>query len=351
MAGYGATYREPPLAPGATVRWPEAFGTRFLLTVDVEEEFDWSAPLDRAHRATTAMRAFPEAHRRFADLGAPLTCMVDYPAATDPAAVDTLRSVIADGRSEMGSQLHSWVNPPNEHLPQEHSFPGNLPEALEAAKIDALTRAVISAFGSAPRIYRAGRYGIGPNTRRLLAERGYLADSSVRARFNYNGEGGPDFRAVGNDAYRTEKMLELPLTTVFTGRARAGGERLHAWLGRIPKGRGVAARSGLLSRVALSPEGIPVRDALRAVEAAVGDGLRLLVFSFHSPSLVPGHTPYVRDGEDLRRFWAWWAAIFARLERLGVRAASLDEVLAAAEGSQGARIRTARPHAARLFSA
>ena len=60
------------------------------------------------------------------------------------------------------------------------------------------------------------------------------------------------------------------------------------------------------------------------------DGVRLLVLSFHSPSLVPGHTPYVRDAADLRRFWTWWGAVLARLDRLGVRAASLDEVLAAA---------------------
>ena len=41
--------------------------------------------------------------------------------------------------------------------------------------------------------------------------------------------------------------------------------------------------------------------------------------------------PHVRDVEGLRRFWAWWDAMFARLDRLGVRAASLAEVLAAAE--------------------
>ncbi|PAX08458.1 polysaccharide deacetylase family protein [Sphingomonas lenta] len=332
MADRAQPYREPPPAADALVRWPDRWGTRFLLTVDVEEEFDWGAPLDRAQRSTTAMRAFPDAHRRFADQGAPLTCLVDHPIATDPASVEVLREVLADGRSAIGAQLHAWVNPPfEEERRAGDSFPGALPETLEAAKLDRLTDAIAGAFGTPPRIYRAGRYGIGPNTRRLLRERGYLADSSVRAHYSYVGEGGPDFGAVGNHAYRVDGLLELPLTTVFTGRARAAGARLFGPLGMLPRGRGVAARSGLLSRVALTPEGMPLADALRAVDIAVGDGVRLLVFSFHSPSLAPGHTPYVRDAEDLRRFWAWWTAMFARLERLGVRAASLDEVLAAAD--------------------
>ena len=36
--------------PGPSLVWPEAFGTRFAVFVDCEEEFDWSAPFDRAQR-------------------------------------------------------------------------------------------------------------------------------------------------------------------------------------------------------------------------------------------------------------------------------------------------------------
>lgn len=332
MADRRQPYREPPPTADALVRWPDAWGTRFLLTVDVEEEFDWRAPFDRAQRSTTAMRAFADAHRRFAEQGAPLTCLVDHPIATDPLSVDVLRAAVADGQSAIGAQLHAWVNPPfEEERRAEDSFPGGLPETLEAAKLGCLTDAIAAAFGARPTIYRAGRYGIGPSTRQLLRERGYRADSSVRAHYSYAREGGPDFGAVGNDAYRADGLLELPLTSVFTGRMRRLGPRLFNPLGTVPKGRGLAARSGLLSRVALTPEGMPVADALQAVDAAVGDGVRLLVFSFHSPSLAAGHTPYVRDADELRQFWAWWTAIFARLARLGVRAASLDEVLAAAQ--------------------
>ena len=317
--------------PGPLVRWAPEFGTRFTVFVDVEEEFDWSAPLDRAHRSTTAMHAFPDAHRRFVERGIGLTCMIDYPIATDPASIDILRAVTADRRSAIGTQLHGWVNPPHEEqVDAATSFPGNLPRALQAAKIATLTTAIKRAFGERPVAFRAGRYGLGADTLSLLAEAGYRLDSSVRAGYDYSAQGGPDYGRVGNDAWHAQDLIELPLTTVYTGAARRGGAGLYRALGRLPRARGAFARAGLLSRVALTPEDMPIAAALEAVTVAVGEGLPLLCFSFHSPSLAPGHTPYVRDAADLRAFWRWWGSMLDHLERLGVRPASLAEVLAAA---------------------
>ena len=116
---------------------------------------------------------------------------------------------------------------------------------------------------------------------------------------------------------------------------RAYGAGLYGRLGAIPRGRGVAARLGLLSRVALTPEDMPIKDAIEAVRVAIGDGLPLLNFSFHSPSLEPGHTPYVRDAADLRAFHRWWEVILDLLQQLGVRAASLAEVVDAFDTACG----------------
>lgn len=322
-------YRVPPPAPDQLITWPTSFGTRFLLCVDVEEEFDWRAPLDPRNRSTLAMSAFPAAHRRFADHAIGLACFVDHPVASDVRAVDILREVAADGRSEIGAQLHAWVTPPYAAPAAGDSYAGNLPVEEERAKLVALTDLLRESFGRAPRIYRAGRYGIGPRTFGLLREQGYLLDSSIRARYDYRADLGPDFSAVGNPAYRVEGLTELPLTSVFTGRLRGVGPPLYRALGRLPRGRGVAARSGLLQRVALTPEDMPIDDAIEAVTVAVGEGERLLTFSFHSPTLAPGNTPYVRDAGDLAKFWRWWDVMLAHLDRLGVRATTIEEIIAA----------------------
>lgn len=328
-------FRPQPPAAGDLVAWPESFGTRFVVFVDTEEEFDWSKPLARENRSVAAVAALPAAHARFAAAGVPLALMVDHPIATDPRAIDLIAPLLTGGTS-VGTQLHPWVNPPfDEALTPANSFVGNLPRALEEAKLRALTDAITTAFGTRPTAYRAGRYGLGPASFDLLAAHGYRLDSSMRPGFDYASEGGPDFSALGNHAFRAGGIAELPLTTVFTGAARSAGMPLYRAAGAIPKGRAVLARSGLLQRIPLTPEGIPVREALEAIRVAIGEGVRVLSFAFHSPSLAAGHTPYVKDEADLAAFWYWWDKVLAELDRLGAKAAGLDDVIAAAGGVGG----------------
>ncbi|MWC44515.1 WalW protein [Sphingomonas carotinifaciens] len=318
----------PAVERGERVRWLADFGRRFMVFVDVEEEFDWAAPFTRSDYTTTAIRALPAAHRRFADAGVALTLMVDAPMAADPQAVAILRNVAGDGRSTIGAQLHGWVTPPfEEAVGVRNSYAGNLPPALEAAKIDHLTHALAEAFGKPPIAFRSGRYGLGPSTLGMLAARGYRIDSSVRAYHDYSDRHGPDFAAIGPAAFVRDGMLELPLSTAFIGAARSQGPWIYPKLARLPLVLGGMARSGMMSRIALTPEGMPVAAVIAAIDALLAGGEQLLVFSFHSPSLVPGHTPYVRDARDLSAFWEWWEMILDHLAERRVVAASLADVL------------------------
>ncbi len=324
-------WRVPAPEPSARIAWPQEFGTRFTVSVDTEEEFDWFAPFARTGHTTHTTAAIPDAARRFADHGVAMAWLVDHPIVGDPASVDRLRQVLEDGVSSIGTQLHPWVNPPfDEALGPHNSYAGNLPRAVEGAKLDVLTAAITDAFGVAPIVYRAGRYGIGPNTLGVLAEHGYRLDMSMRAQYNYAPGGGPDFGAIDNHAFRADGMIVLPFSTVWTGRLRGSGMPLYRLAGKIPHGQGLLARSGLMSRVALSPEEMPIADALEAVRIALGEGLRLLNFAFHSPTLVPGFTPYVRDAADLAAFWRWWDAVLGLLAQRGVTCATVDQIIAAA---------------------
>ncbi len=333
-AGGQSSFRVAAPDPDQFFAWPADFGQRYTIFVDTEEEFDWSAPFDRKARSVTAAAAIPDATRRMGDLGAPLTFLIDHPIATDPAAVAAILRAVEDGVSAVGTQLHPWVNPPfDEPVCVGNSFAGNLPRDLERAKLGILTDAITTAFGRRPQIYRAGRYGLGPNTLRLLVEHGYRIDTSMRARYDYSRAGGPDYSAVGNDAFVADKggLVELPLTTVYTGGLRGQGPRLNSLTARAPRLTGMLVRTGLLTRVALTPEDMPLIDALEAVRVVAGEGLPLLNLSFHSPSLVPGHTPYVRDAAQLAAFWRWWDTILALLDARGVRSASAAELLTAVE--------------------
>lgn len=329
---------EPP-ARADFVQFAEGFGPRFLVTIDAEEEFDWAAPIDRhSHRIETipAMGRFQQFCEGF---GVAPVYLLDQPVAAAPATKAVLGEAVAAGRAEVGVQLHPWVSPPfDEEVIPRNTYAGNLPPALERAKFMHLRDTIESAFGTAPLIYRAGRYGTGPATAEILADGGIAFDTSVRACFDYSAGGGPNYRSHPLRPYwldRARRLIELPLTTVFWGPLRRQGEALYPRLWRIPRLRGALARLGLLERIALTPEGIGAEAALRAIDIALDDGLPLLVFSFHSPSLAPGHTPYVRTEADLDAFYDWWRTIFARLEQRGVRPTSVAQLTRAVLASPG----------------
>lgn len=335
-----------PPAADDRLTLPAAIGRRFMVFVDTEEEFDWTAPRRRDATSTTAIRALPEAHSRLVGFGICPTYLIDYPVASSPAAIDILRPLMEAGECAIGTQLHPWVNPPfDEVLSVINSFSGNLPIALERAKLEALTNRISAAFGKRPQVYRAGRYGIGPNTARLLEEAGYRLDVSVRALFDYSEEGGPDFSrrdATPCWAGPQRLLMELPLTAVYTGFARGIGGRLYPAAGRVSRLRGLLARTGMLERIALTPEGTPLPEALRAIRTLLDDGARLISISFHSPSVEPGHTPYVRDAADLRAFYKWWEGVLGLLAREGVEPIGADALIAAAWRARDIGLKLAR---------
>ena len=322
-------------SPDRMAALDSAFGQRFLVTIDTEEEFDWAAPLSREGHGISAAPRMADFQQFCEARGVIPLWLVDWPIAQSPQAAEILRPAAAAGKAEIGLHLHPWVNPPfDEEVSQFNSFAGNLPAALEREKFVQLHQAIETNLGVSPVIYRAGRYGAGPATAGLLSQMGYRIDTSVRAHFDYSdGEGGPDFHAHPLAPYWLDarrELLELPVTTVFTGALQRLGPNLLPLAARVPKLPGVLARTRLLERIPLTPEGIPVRDALRAIDAAVAQRVPILVFSFHSPSLDAGHTPYVRSQAKLKQFYDWWEQVLGHLATVGVAPATIAQVLRAA---------------------
>ncbi len=323
-----------PVAP-EFARFREGFGQRFLLTVDTEEEFDWGAPLDRhQHRidAVPALRKFQQFCEGF---GVSPIYLVDYPVAASVGAAEALRQSIQAGRAEVGVQLHPWVNPPyDEEVNIFNSYAGNLPADLERAKFMQLRDLIERNFGVAPRMFRCGRYGTGPNTAQILIDGGISIDTSVRACFDYSADGGPNYRDHPARPYwldRQAGLLELPLTTVYWGALGRFGPCLYPRMWRVPQLRGALAHARMLDRIPLTPEGVSAKEAIRGIDTAIGEGLPVLVLSFHSPSLVPGNTPYVGSNAQLDGFYDWWRAVFAHLARRGIAPASIGNIMAAVE--------------------
>ena len=281
-----------------------------VAVIHTEEEFDWDKPHDRNATGVAHMRHIDRAQRVFDEFGIVPNYVVDYPIATQAEAFGPLKAYADAGRAVIGAHLHPWVSPPyEEEVNARNSYPGNLPRALEQEKLRVLTDRIATAFGTPPRTYLAGRYGFGPNTGEILEALGYEVDISAAASIDYSADGGPDYSAYTSDPYwfgRSRRLLGLPGSGGYVGWLRAGGTPLYRRLTRPALRRarvsGAVARLRLLERIRLSPEDYSEPEMRRLTHALMADGVRVLVFSFHSPSVMPGGTPYVRSEADLERF-------------------------------------------------
>lgn len=310
---------------------------RLITMVDAEEAFDWSRPFSREARDVTSMRSQHLAHRVFERHGVVPVYLTDFPVVEQDDGRAPLREFLRGGHCEMGAQLHPWVTPPfTEAVHQANSFAGNLPVPTELAKARMLTDALGEAFGQHPLIYRTGRFGVGPRTADILKHLGYAADSSVAPCWPpAMARNDPEAWATGHAPYwvdRERTLMEIPVSAGLVGHLsgrvgrhiapllfRPGAEHL-----RLP---GLAARLGLLERIRLTPEGMTLDEAKRLTRALHAAGQRVFVLTYHSPSLAPGNTPYVRTPKDRDAFLDWLDGYYSFFrEEIGGRNVSWRDV-------------------------
>lgn len=281
------------------------------VVIDTEEEFDWRQPLARENTGVTHVRQLPGHNRIYERFGLKPTYVVDYPVATQPDAFAPVRELLESGLCEVGAHLHPWVNPPFDEAPSvRNSFPGNLPAALEREKLRRLGAAIRENIGVSPTVYRAGRFGFGPATAQALVELGYRVDTSIVPRTDFGPMQGPDFTECSPHLcwFGKTSLLEVPVTAdwigLLSGFEPALRPLLSSAIGRRARLSGLLARSRLLERIRLTPEGMEFSDLRRLVLAMSSAGHRVFNLIYHSPSVVAGNTPYVRSDADRRAFEA-----------------------------------------------
>ncbi len=280
------------------------------VVIDTEAEFDWDKPFAETLTAVSAMAQVQSAQAIFDRYGLRPTYVIDYPVASQTAAIAAIAAIAERGGCAIGAHLHPWTNPPfGAPIDQAMSFPGNLPEEVERAKLDALLALIEARFGERPVFYKAGRYGLGRNTAKLIAQRGISVDFSLMPETDMRDVHGPDFRMVAAIPYDVPALglLAVPMTRADLG-PLSRWWRLRGWLdtqtAALLHVRGILVRAGLLERLTLTPEGVSAKLQIVLLRTLLRRGHRLFVLHFHSPSLAAGHTPYVRNEAERAAFLA-----------------------------------------------
>ena len=299
--------------PSSLITLPVKNKPQLLIFIDAEEEFNWT----KFSSNQTSVRNIAEQYRAqslFDECACVPTYLVDYPVASQPDGIHPLREFLDDGRCLIGAQLHPWVTPPfiDQEITPFHTFAGNLEPAIEKAKLTSLTENIREMFGVQPMVYRAGRYGVGRNTAALAWSLGYRIDTSVLPGMDFRRLSGPSFQGFGVIPYWLDQpkgFLEIPLTSAYVGSARQFGDILYPLadspLGRMARIPAVLARTQILNRVRLSPEGQTLREAIQLTTTLLGHNVRLFSLNYHSSSLLPGANPYVQTGRDVESLLRW----------------------------------------------
>jgi len=287
---------------------PEDYPPQLIVVIDTEEEFDWNKPVDRNSTSVAAMQYIDRVQDIFDEYGITPCYVIDYPIASQEMAYKPLNNIFKDQRCEIGAHLHPWVNPPEtEKLESCNTYPGNLERPLEYEKLNNLTQQIRKQFNFDPVIYKAGRYGFGPNSASILQELGYSIDLSFRPGIDHSYDGGPDYSDCHAQPFwfdKKQNMLEIPITSSFVGTAGSASKRLFNFSQATKKIKmpGILSRLGIVDRLVLSPEGYSTQEHVRISEFLYRQGVRTFTWSFHSPTVMPGTTDYVRNELDLKKF-------------------------------------------------
>jgi hypothetical protein len=317
---------------------------RLIVSIDTEED-NWQPCRDGV--TIENIRELPRLDSLFQRLGVRATYFTTHQVAVQEWSAATLRQ-LQDGGAEIGAHLHPWNTPPlDEPFTPRNCMLNNLPAELQLAKLERLSATLEEATGARPLSFRAGRYGLGPDTTTALIQCGYPIDSSVTPFVSWEAfDDGPTFVGAPLQMYRLGgradvripnpdgPLLEIPLSTGYNRSPFRVWDGVYQMLAtRVPPSLhlpGLASRLGLVKRILLSPETHPVADMLTLAHRLIDEGLGHLHLFLHSPSLQPGLTPFAPGPAEVEGIYR---AIATFVERLG-RTISLDFVTVSEAAAQ-----------------
>jgi hypothetical protein len=285
---------------------------QLAIVIHTEEEFNWNRGFYRSNNKVTHGQELIAFCKQMIIAGAKVTFAMDYAFVNSRQGLKVINFFKEHNKGiEFATHLHPWVNPPfnddKDKIREYDSYPGNLPKEEECRKLKTLTDIIEAKVGYKPTTYLAGRYGVGENTYQTLSELGYTTDLSISPFANFTHQQGPDFSQFDNQVVFNDKIKCIPHTTGYISYIGVFANYLNKDPNALPKLNNSFVGKVLLKllgvkRIRLSPEGFTLNEMKRLTKSLREIGVSNFIFSFHSPSVKTGLTPYVKTGDELESF-------------------------------------------------
>lgn len=242
----------------------------------------------------------------------------------DARSAEALASL---GACELGAHLHGEYAEPGAFEPDvTEVFQRDYAADVERAKLTDLTESFARTFGRRPASFRAGRFGIGPNTIGILCDLGYAVESSVTPFVDWSDKApGLTFDGAPTQPYRPAAraparegdapILEVPVTI------RPRAMQRMPLVGKLVEARWLRPTRGTAaSLVAVA------RDEIASAKAARPSAPVVLNAMFHNVEIVPGASPYAADDREAKGILDRLEALLAFAARESIQVVGLGDV-------------------------
>lgn len=313
--------------------YPKRAVPRAFLTVTIDTECDkgagWRVEKPFGFRGVT-VGVKERLEPLFASTGAKGTYLVSGEVMDDPASVE----VLAVAKADLGSHLHGETVPPDAHVPDvTNAFQRDYPEPIERAKLTNLTAQFTRVFGRAPTTFRAGRFGVGPASLRILHDLGYRVESSVTPHMDWAQAGakGLAFLEAPSQPYHPRwddagKVGDCPLWEVPITIRKSWKNSLPVIGNRIDPRWLRPTRASGAELVALAKDEIAHAAATASATSTSPRAPCVLTCMFHNVEIVEGKSPYAKTEAEARRILGSLAELLAFARREDIRVIGLSDV-------------------------
>jgi hypothetical protein len=313
----------------------------FIISIDTEED-NW----DKYNEAPTYgnIGQIPILQRLFDKYSVKPTYLVTYAVASHKESASILKEINNKQKCEIGTHLHPWNTPPiREVINKKNSMLCNLPKNLQYEKLKSLHHQITEVFDASPSSFRAGRYAFGNEMAYNLERLNYSIDSSITPFVDWSGFYGPNFSKFSIlKPYRFESaeitkpdkggvLLEVPITAGFRQSNFLLANYFFTHFKKKPFKYfhliGILDRLKLLNFIRLSPELSSTEDMISLINVMMKKEINVLNMTFHSTSLLPGCTEYVKSELELEQFLLTIEQTISRMLALGMTPITLSDVL------------------------
>jgi hypothetical protein len=316
----------------------------FIISIDTEGDNQWEFGSDLTVKNIQYVPRFQELCEKYQIRP---TYLVTTEVCDDTYSRELFSDYSRNDRAEIGAHMHLWTTPPFEdrdgfrHNDASHGFASELSDELLIAKLDNLTEHIASAFGKRPTSFRSGRYGFNSNVASVLAEAGYLVDSSVTPLLSWasykglpEGLGGPDFIDSTPFPYNYDlngkSLIEIPVTILATSFPLNRLQVVSRYFFRHVDHSFIlrAFRKLFFPDQPLWFRPNPwmtINHFGELIDESLRIDLPYIVMMFHSSELMPGCSIYRPDNDSIEKLYTLLENFFILLKNKNIASVTLTE--------------------------